>query len=82
MLANIQANGNRDDPRVVAEWEEIYTVLMAEREAPKTWRKFVYKGMWRRTLAGMSVQYAPSFLPLQIVYSTLAGPGNKCLGRT
>ncbi|RDL38320.1 Uncharacterized protein BP5553_02660 [Venustampulla echinocandica] len=55
-LANIQANGNRDDPLVIAEWEEIYTVLTAEREAPHSWRKFVYKGMWRRTLAGMSVQ--------------------------
>lgn len=55
-LADIQAGGNIDDPLVVAEWEEIWTVLQAERESPAGWRKFIYRGMWRRTLAGMSVQ--------------------------
>ncbi|KAF2198329.1 general substrate transporter [Delitschia confertaspora ATCC 74209] len=56
VLAHIQANGNKDDPYVVAEYEEIVTALTAERLAPKGWRKFVYNGMWRRTLAGFSVQ--------------------------
>ena len=56
VLANIQANGNVDDPYVIAEYEEIVTVLTAERQAPKSWRKFVYNGMWKRTLAGFSVQ--------------------------
>jgi len=55
-LADIQAKGNTEDPLVVAEWEEIWTVLQAERESVAGWRKFVYHGMWRRTLAGMSVQ--------------------------
>ncbi|RFU26062.1 hypothetical protein B7463_g10267, partial [Scytalidium lignicola] len=55
-LADIQAKGNVDDPLVIAEWEEISTVLAAERSSPKSWRKFVYNGMWKRTLAGMSVQ--------------------------
>lgn len=55
-LADIQANGNIDDPLVVAEWEEIWMVLTAEREGQKGWRKFVNNGMWRRTLAGFSVQ--------------------------
>jgi MFS family permease len=55
-LADIQAHGNQDDPLVIAEWEEIWTVLQAERESPKGWRKFVRRGMWRRTMAGMSVQ--------------------------
>ncbi|KAE8147894.1 general substrate transporter [Aspergillus avenaceus] len=55
-LANIQAHGNRDDPLVVAEWEEITTVLQAERNALPGWRKFVYNGMWKRTLAGFTVQ--------------------------
>lgn len=41
-LADIQANGNQNDPMVVAEWEEIWTVLMAEREALQGWRKFFY----------------------------------------
>jgi hypothetical protein len=56
ILAHIQADGNLEDPYVVAEYEEIITVLTAERLAPKAWRKFVYGGMWRRTLAGFSVQ--------------------------
>ncbi|MCJ1225976.1 hypothetical protein MMC12_002625 [Toensbergia leucococca] len=56
VLARIQANGNIDDPLVIAEWEEITTVLAAERESGKGWRKFIKNGMWRRTVAGMSVQ--------------------------
>ena len=56
VLARIQANGAIDDPLVIAEWEEITTVLAAEREALKSWRKFLYRGMWRRTAAGTSVQ--------------------------
>jgi hypothetical protein len=56
VLAAIQANGNIEDPYVIAEYEEIITVLQAERTAPKGWRKFVLNGMWRRTLAGFSVQ--------------------------
>lgn len=56
MLAAIQANGNIDDPYVIAEYEEIMTVLIAERQAPPGWKKFVLNGMWKRTLAGFSVQ--------------------------
>jgi hypothetical protein len=56
ILAHIQADGNLEDPYVVTEYEEIISVLTAERLAPKGWRKFVYGGMWRRTLAGFSVQ--------------------------
>lgn len=56
VLASIQANGNIEDPYVVAEYEEIMTVLIAERQAPPGWKKFVYNGMWKRTLAGFSVQ--------------------------
>jgi sugar porter (SP) family MFS transporter len=56
VLANIQAGGDLTDPYVVAQYEEIVTVLAAERAALKGWRKFVYNGMWRRTLAGFSVQ--------------------------
>lgn len=56
ILANIQAGGDKTDPYVVAEWEEITTVLAAEREALPGWRRFVKNGMWRRTFAGFSVQ--------------------------
>jgi len=56
VLAKIQAHGDREDPLVVAEWEEIITVLNAEREALSGWRKFIKNGMWRRTFAGASVQ--------------------------
>jgi hypothetical protein len=34
-LAAIQAGGNIDDPLVIAEWEEITSVLAAEREGQK-----------------------------------------------
>ncbi|KAI0894314.1 general substrate transporter [Annulohypoxylon nitens] len=56
ILANIHANGNIDDPLVVAEWEEISQALELERSASKGWRMFVQNGMWRRTLAGFCVQ--------------------------
>ncbi|AEO68522.1 uncharacterized protein THITE_76090 [Thermothielavioides terrestris NRRL 8126] len=56
VLANIQANGDVNDPLVIAEWEEIQTVMHAELEAGRGWRKFFKNGMWKRTLAGMSVQ--------------------------
>jgi hypothetical protein len=55
-LANIQAHGNIQDPLVAAEWEEIWTILGAESEGQKGWRRFFKNGMWRRTLAGTSVQ--------------------------
>jgi MFS family permease len=78
-LADIQANGNIDDPLVVAEWEEIWTVLQAERESPAGWRKFVYRGMWRRTLAGMSVQAVSySSYPHPINFRLTRLSGNKC----
>ncbi|KAK4504288.1 hypothetical protein PRZ48_005204 [Zasmidium cellare] len=56
ILAKIQAGGNVDDPLVVAEWEEITMTLAAERAALKGWRRYVYNGMWKRTLAGFTVQ--------------------------
>lgn len=56
ILARIQAKGNRQDALVIAEWAEITTTLKAEREAPGSWRKFIYNGMWKRTFAGASVQ--------------------------
>lgn len=55
-LARIQANGDVNDPLVVAEWQEITTVLDAERRAGGSWKKFVRNNMWKRTLAGFSVQ--------------------------
>ncbi|KAH6616185.1 general substrate transporter [Chaetomium sp. MPI-SDFR-AT-0129] len=55
-LANIHAGGDTTDPLVIAEWEEIRTVLQAEVEAGQGLGKFYRNGMWRRTLAGMSVQ--------------------------
>jgi len=56
ILARIQAGGDRTDPWVIAEWEEITMVLAAERETVGGWRRFIKNGMWRRTLAGFSVQ--------------------------
>lgn len=85
-LADIQADGNKDDPLVVAEWGEIYTVLVAERQAVQGWRKFVINGMWKRTLAGMSVQAWQVRSPLstyrqgQILTSFLANERCQCHG--
>lgn len=56
ILASIQARGDQNDPLVVAEWEDIMTTLAAERQAAPGWRKFVLNGMWKRTLAGFTVQ--------------------------
>jgi MFS family permease len=56
VLARIQAGGNRDDPLVVAEWDEIAATLRAERESLPGWCRFIKNGMWRRTFAGASVQ--------------------------
>ena len=56
VLAEIQAGGDKKDPLVLAEWEEITTTLAAERAAAPGWRRFVYNNMWRRTFAGFSVQ--------------------------
>ncbi|KIW12253.1 hypothetical protein PV08_09529 [Exophiala spinifera] len=56
VLAKIQANGDREDLLVIAEWQEITQTLAAEREALRGWKKFIKNGMWRRTLAGISVQ--------------------------
>ena len=56
ILAKIQAGGNRNDPLVIAEWEEITEVLAAERAAGPTWSRFFRNGMWKRTLAGFTVQ--------------------------
>lgn len=55
-LAAIQANGDTEDLLVRAEWEEIWTILQAEREGQKGWRRFFKHGMWKRTFAGTSVQ--------------------------
>jgi MFS family permease len=55
-LARIQANGDINDPLVIAEWDEITQTLAAERTAAPGWRKFVVNGMWKRTLAGFTVQ--------------------------
>ncbi|RDW69207.1 MFS sugar transporter-like protein [Coleophoma cylindrospora] len=56
VLANIQAGGDVGDPIVVAEWEEISTILIAERESEGGWRKYFKNGMWKRTFCGTSVQ--------------------------
>ncbi|KAF2759950.1 general substrate transporter [Pseudovirgaria hyperparasitica] len=56
ILARIQAGGNRHDPLVIAELNEITTVLTAERAAGKGIKKWFAHGMWKRTLTGFSVQ--------------------------
>lgn len=54
-LANIQAHGDKEDPMVLAEWEEIITVLQAEREAAPGWKKFVLNSK-----LGLATDHFPS----------------------
>ena len=44
-LAQMQAHGDIDDPLVIAEWEENTTILTAEREGQKGWRRFIKNGI-------------------------------------
>lgn len=74
IIARVQAGGNINDPLVIAEFDEIKTVLKLERNALPGWRKYVYNGMWKRTFAGVSVQ-AVSDIKCQAHKSTT----NLCL---
>lgn len=56
ILASIHAKGNEQDSLVIAEWEEIMEALEIERNNNLGWRAFFINGMWRRSLAGLSVQ--------------------------
>jgi MFS family permease len=56
VLARIQANGDVNDPLVIAEWEEISITNQAENEAGNIIQKLFFRGMWKRTLAGFTVQ--------------------------
>jgi hypothetical protein len=56
VIAKIQAGGDTNDPLVVAEWDEITEVLTAERTSGKGLKKWFANGMWKRTLAGFTVQ--------------------------
>lgn len=56
ILAKIQARGDKSDPLVIAEWEEITSVLKAESDTAPGMKKWIANGMWKRTFAGASVQ--------------------------
>lgn len=56
ILARIHAGGNIEDPLVLAEWQEITAALEIERSNNLGWKVFFINGMWRRTVAGLSVQ--------------------------
>ncbi|KAJ5831827.1 hypothetical protein N7474_000138 [Penicillium riverlandense] len=56
VLARIQANGDVNDPLVIAEWEEISITNQAENDAGNIIQKLFFRGMWKRTLAGFTVQ--------------------------
>ncbi|KAK5062518.1 hypothetical protein LTR84_004591 [Exophiala bonariae] len=56
VLAKIHAGGDKKDVLVLAEWEDISTTLALERAAGSGFGKFYKNGMWKRTLAGFTVQ--------------------------
>ena len=74
-LADIQTGGDRHDALVIAEWREISETLAIEREAGRGWTKFVKKGMWKRTMAGLSVQ-----VNTPILTSIVGLPNPLCSG--
>ena len=80
VLANIQSGGNEDDPAVIAEWEEIITVMRAEQEAGPGWRKFVKNGMWKRTMAGMTVQAWQQLAGANVIVYCEFCPGRRTVG--
>jgi hypothetical protein len=57
VLAKLHGKGNKDDPRVLAEYEEIKEFIRFEREqATSSYRQLVAPKMFKRVVLGMSVQ--------------------------
>ncbi|KAI9734943.1 MAG: hypothetical protein M1834_002023 [Cirrosporium novae-zelandiae] len=56
VLSKIQAHGDRTDPLVIAEWEDITATIAAERSGGKGFSLFYKNGLWKRTLTGFSAQ--------------------------
>jgi hypothetical protein len=57
VLANLHAAGDRSDPKVLAEFEEIKEALRFEREqAVSSFRALVEPRMFKRVTLGMSIQ--------------------------
>lgn len=57
VLANRHGRGNKEDPKVLAEFEEIQEVVRFEREeAVSSYKQLVAPRMYKRVLLGMSIQ--------------------------
>ena len=57
VLANLHGKGNKQDPKVLAEYEEIQEVIRFEREeAVSSYEQLVAPRMYKRVLLGMSIQ--------------------------
>jgi MFS family permease len=66
VLANIQAHGDKEDPLVLAEWEEITAVLAAERASGNGFTIFFKNGMVSSSKAriGVAQSYFKTGRPL------------------
>lgn len=57
VLARVLGNGDRNHPKVLAQYQEIEDALRFEREeAISSFKALVAKGMFKRVFLGMSVQ--------------------------
>jgi hypothetical protein len=57
VLANLHGKGNREDPKVLAEYEEIKEFIRFEREqGVSSYKQLVAPHMLKRVILGMSVQ--------------------------
>ncbi|PKX89748.1 MFS general substrate transporter [Aspergillus novofumigatus IBT 16806] len=79
-LARIQTGGNVDDPLVVAEWEEITTVLAAERQAAPGWRKFFVNACLETfLLVSSGIQYALFIIFTSVIFFYTDKTGRRSL---
>lgn len=70
VLAHLHGKGNKDDPRVLAEYEEIQEVIRFEREeAISSYKQLIAPRMYKRVLLGMSIQ----------MWSQLCGMNSECI---
>jgi hypothetical protein len=69
VLANLHGKGNKDDAKVLAEFEEVKEAIRFEREqAISSYKQLVAPHMLKRVVLGMSVQ----------MWSQLCGMNSEC----
>jgi MFS family permease len=79
VLANLHGGGNREDPKVLAEYEEIQEVIRFEREeAISSYKQLVAPRMYKRVLLGMSIQMWSQLCGMNSEWQTSAPKRASC----